>query len=341
MKKFFTVGAIFVATSSFAVNSTDSAQFYFNKGMEEKAAKHYLQASAYFEKAITFDKTYTNAYIQNGHVNNYLRKSDKVKTNFLKAYELQPSNMEVLKELSNVFFDFRQWDKAIEFAKKCPSCENSTRILGISNFKKENYVDAERFLMATLAKNPADAEANYTLARNYIEVEMERKAVPYFVRAVELNPEKPAWAYELGLLYFSQNHYKEAVSTYELAVKNGYTVNNDYTENYGYALIYSGQFAKGEEKILDIFKRKGNKEILRELAQILYTQKQYERCLDYCQKLLEIDPNDGKALYQAGLSFIKLGKKDKGQSMCDKAIQLDPSLASKKSVTGSRDDFGL
>ncbi len=340
MKKIFTISALFVATASFAANSSDSAEFYFKKGMDEKTAKHYLVASTYFEKAINFDKTYTEAYIQNGHVNNFLRKTDKVKANFLKAYELQPSNTEVIKELSTVYFDFRQWDKAIEFAKKCPTCENSTRILGIANFKKENYVDAERFLMAALSKNPADAEANYTLAKNYIEVEMERKAVPYFVKAVELNPEKPAWAYELGLLYFSQNHYKEAVITYELAVKNGYTVNNDYTENYGYALIYSGQFAKGEEKILEIFKRKGNKEILRELAQILYAQKQYERSLDYCQKLLEIDPRDGKALYQAGLSFIKLGKKDRGENMCNKAIELDPSLAGKKSAIAG-DQFGL
>jgi tetratricopeptide (TPR) repeat protein len=340
MKKIFTIFTFFAVTNSFAAISSDSAEFYFKKGMDEKTAKHYLVASTYFEKAITFDKSYTEAYIQNGHVNNFLRKTDKVKTNFLKAYELQPSNTEVIKELSTVYFDFRQWDKAIEFAKKCPSCENSSRILGIANFKKENYAEAERFLMAALTKNPADAEANYTLAKNYIEVEMERKAVPYFVRAVELNPEKPAWAYELGLLYFSQNHYKEAVSTYELAVKNGYTVNNDYNENYGYALIYSGQFAKGEEKILEIFKRKGNKEILRELAQILYAQKQYDRTLDYCQKLLEIDPRDGKALYQAGLSFIKLGKKDRGENMCNKAIELDPSLAGKKSAIAG-DQFGL
>jgi tetratricopeptide (TPR) repeat protein len=80
---------------------------------------------------------------------------------------------------------------------------------------------------------------------------------------------------------------------------------------------------------------------LRELAQILYDQKQYDRSLDYSQKLLEADPKDGKALYQAGLTFIKLGKKDRGQNMCDKAIELDPSLAGKKTTIGSKDDFGL
>jgi hypothetical protein len=37
---------------------------------------------------------------------------------------------------------------------------------------------------------------------------------------------------------------------------------------------------------------------------------------------------DSRALYQAGLNFIKKGNKDKGQQMCDRAININPSLAS-------------
>ena len=116
---------------------------------------------------------------------------------------------------------------------------------------------------------------------------------------------------ELATLYADLGNYRAAVPKYEAALKLGVAQNNDFNENYGYALIYSAQFEKGEEKILEIYKKKGNKEILRELANTLYKLKQYDRCLDYCQKLMEADPKDGKALYQAGLSFIKLGKKDK------------------------------
>ena len=62
------------------------------------------------------------------------------------------------------------------------------------------------------------------------------------------------------------------------------------------------------------------------MAQALYEQRQYDKSLTYCQKLMEIDDKDAKALYQAGLCFQKKGEKDRGQQMCDKAIQLDPSL---------------
>jgi tetratricopeptide (TPR) repeat protein len=61
----------------------------------------------------------------------------------------------------------------------------------------------------------------------------------------------------------------------------------------------------------------------------------YDKSLEFCQKLIEFDAKDAKALYQAGLCFQKKGQKDKGQGMCDKAIEMDPSLASmrQKSMT--------
>ncbi len=331
MKKSILVLSILCAQYSFANNFSDSSTFYFEKGIAEKNEKRFLTASANFEKAISFNKNNAEAYVENGLANKEMRKTDQVKANFLKAYELQPNNIQIINELTNLFYDYRQWDKAAEFANKCVGCDNAERIIGLCNYETENYVTAEKFLLKALTKKPDDALVNYTLGRTYMEMEVYRKAVPYFEKAAALNPEKNAWAYELGLLYYNNNNYRSAVTAFETAAKNGYVASNDYNENYGYSLLYSGQYAKGEEKLLGIYQKKGNKEMLRDLAQILYEQKQYDRSLDYCQKLLEADPKDAKALYQAGLTFQKMGQKEKGQSMCDKAIEMDPSLASKRS----------
>ncbi|MEQ1553832.1 MAG: tetratricopeptide repeat protein [Ferruginibacter sp.] len=342
MKKLFLIGSIFLSTNIFAKSFIDSSQYFFAKGIEEKKAKHYLVASNYFDKAIGFNKSFTEAYLESAIVNNEMRRTDQAKASLLKAHELQPTNIDVVKELTNVFYDYHQWDKAIEFANKCTNCANADRILGMSFYNKEDYMQAEKYLLKAITKDPSDAQATYTIARNYMDADQYLKAVPFFEKAVSLSPDKNVWAYELGLLYYNNNNFRSAVTAFENAAKNGYHITNDYTENYGYSLMYSGQFAKGEEKLMEIYAKNGNKELLRELSQILYSQKQYDRSLDYSQKLLEADAKDGKALYQAGLSFIKLGKKAKGQSMCDKAIELDPTLASKKStVGGGENDFGL
>ena len=329
MKNLFTLLALTGSIHSFAGTPIDSAQFFYSKGLEEKAAKHFSVASQLFTKAVSINTSFTEAYIENGYANLEMHKTDQAKENFTKAYTLQPSNSTSIKELANLYFDYRQWDKAIEFAKKCTDCANSARIIGMSNYEKEDYGQAEKYLLQAIAKTPADAQAQYTLARTYIEMELEQKAVPYFEKAVSLNPDKNAWAYELGLLYYNNEDFKNSVRAFETAAAHGYVESNDFNENYGYSLLYSGNFAKGEEKLMGVYQRKpGDKTIIRDLAQVLYAKQQYNRSLDYCQKLLEMDPKDGKALYQAGMDFQKLGQKDKGQGMCEQAIKMDPSLES-------------
>ena len=197
----------------------------------------------------------------------------------------------------------------------------------MSYFKLEDYGNAEKKLLGFLAKNPKDAEATYTLGRSYMEMELEGKAIPYYQKAIELDGTKYQWMVELGLLYFNNNSFKNAVVYFNKAVENGYTKNNDFSENLGFAYLYSGEYDKGEKIIQELMARKpGDKELIRDIALAFYDGKQYDKCLDYCQKLMELDMKDGQALYQAGLCFQKKGQKDKGQAMCDKAIEMDPSL---------------
>jgi tetratricopeptide (TPR) repeat protein len=164
------------------------------------------------------------------------------------------------------------------------------------------------------------------------------KAIPWFEKAIKMDGAKNTWMYELGLLYYNQDDYKNAMAAFTTAANNGYIQSNDFNENLGYASLYSGEYEKGEKLLLDIYTKKpGNKDILRDMAEIFYKQKQFDKSLSYCQKLLEIDANDGKALYQAGLVFQKKGEKNRGQAMCDKAIAMDPTLDNlrkKKEISG-------
>lgn len=331
MQKILTLIAITAAYSSFAANTTDSSQFYFNKGMQEKTVKHFAIASRYFEKAISFNSKYTEAYLANAYTNMEMKQPDKAKANFVKVYELQPGNSVAINELTHLYFSYRQWNKAIELANKCKDCDDADRIIGMSLYEKEEFLQAEQFLQKAIAKSPEDAEALYALARTEVDLEEYNKAVPYFEKAVRLNPSKSLWAYELGLLYYTNNNYKGAVKLFETALANNYNRSEDFNENYGYALLYTGNYDKGEENLMNVYRKKpANKIIVRDLAQILYTQKQYDRSLVYCQMLMDINPKDGVALYQAGLNFIKKGQKEKGQAMCDKGIELEPALGSKK-----------
>lgn len=326
MKNFIAFILLLSSLTSFS-QSYDSSLYYFEKGVEEKGARRYLVASGHFENAIQLNPKYTQAYIENGIMNKEMRRTDAAKLNFTKAYELDNNNETAITELMELYFNYRQYQKAIDFAEKCTGCAGKDRIVAMSYFQLEDYGRAEKILLQIINKNPADAEATYTLARTYLEIGMEGKAIPYYVKALQLDDTRSNWHFELGLLYYNNDNYKNAVTSFNKAAENGFIRTNDFNENLGFASLYSGDLDNGEKLLNEIIARKpGDKELLRDVAQAFYDRKMYDKCLDYCQKLMEMDMKDGKALYQAGLCFQKKGQTSRGQQMCDKAIELDPSL---------------
>jgi len=326
------------AGSALYAQASDSSVFYYSKGVAEKNAKRFQVADQAFEKSLKLNPSFVDAHIQQGYNSLEMRRTNQAMTSFSKVLELEPTNKTAIKELTLLYFSYRQWEKAISFARQCKDCENANKILGMSFYHQEDYPEAVKALTVSHNSNPNDPEVAYTLGRAFLDMEEYKKAVPYYEKAIKLDATKNGWMYELGLLYYNINEYKNALASFEKAAAAGYNQSNDFKENMGYAALYSGEYEKGENLLITIWQRKpGNKDILRDMADILYQQKQYDKSLGYCQKLMELDAKDGKALYQAGLNFIKKGQKDRGQQMCDKAIDMDPSLQSlrkKKEMPG-------
>ncbi len=329
MKRILTISLCTMAAIQAICQTPESPDSYFQKGIEEKTASHFLVASSYFDKAIAANPGFKEAYIENGYVNLSMRKTDKAMAQFSKVLELEPNNTVAVQELMQLYYDYHMYAKAKEMADKCTTCLSAEKIKAMCSYNDEDYGAAIKGLTKYLSKNPTDAEATYTLARSYLDMEDYKNAIPYYNKAVVLNSEKNTWIYELGLLYYSQENYKDAVVFFNKAAEKGYPRKNDFVENLGYAYMFSGQADQGEKLLLGLLEKKPNdKTLLRDMAEAFYNGRMYDKSLGYCQKLMELDGKDGKALYQAGLCFQKMGQKEKGQGMCDKAIELDPSLNS-------------
>lgn len=340
MKNLIPTIIIIFLCSHLTAQTTDSAQFYFKKGMDEKAVRRYLVASKYFDRSAEFNPKFTEAFIENGKVNLEMRKIDAALINFTKANQLEPTNADVIKQLATLYFNNRQFQKAIEMAQKCRDCPESDRIIAMCNYNAEDYGQAIKGLKKVLAKFPNDAEASYTLGRSYLELEEYKNAIPHYQKAVELDTTKNVWMYELGLICYNQDQFVDALKYFKMAGNAGYPSSNDYLENIGFAYLYNHDIENGMKNLSIILSRKPNNiELLTDIAQAMYQSKQYDNALVYYQKLIELNPKDSKALYMAGMTFQKQGQKEKGQAICDKAIAMDPSLAEKRQKKG--DQFGL
>lgn len=327
MKNLITSVLSFITATSFAQNN-DSAQYYYTKGVEQKDAKLYSQASKSLEKAVALNPQFTDAYIQSGYVNMAMYKNSQAINNFSKAKELDPANATAIKELMELYYNYRQFNKAVELAPQCKGCSNADKIVALSYYQQEDYSKAEKALLSVFAKDNTNADVAYALGRTYMELENRKGMFEYYEKAVALDSTKASWLNELGVICYSAGAYRKAAFYLNKAATAGFQQSNDFNENLGFAYLYSGEFDKGEKLVLSILERKpGNKDLLYDLADAFYGGKQFDKSLQYLQKLLEADANDAKALYKAGQCFIKKGEKDRGQGMCDKAIEMDPSLS--------------
>jgi tetratricopeptide (TPR) repeat protein len=330
MKNILTLVSIFV-TSSIAAQTVDSAQYFYDKGMENATAKLYSKAAKDFEKAISLNPKFTAAYLQSGYINQAMYKNSAAITSFTKVQELEPDNAAATKELMELYYNYRQYTKAVELAQKCKDCSNAEKIIALSYYQQEDYAKAEKALLKVFAANDKDATLAYSLGRTYMELENQKGLIDYYEKAITIDTTKGSWMNELAVIYFSAGNFRKAVVNFNKAAAAGFQQSNDFNENLGFAYLYSGEFDKGEKLIQGILERKpGNKELIRDVADAFYQGKQFDKSLGYLQKLLEADANDAKALYQAGQCFIKKGEKDRGQAMCDKAIEIDPTLSKMK-----------
>jgi len=316
------------------LSSTDSAGYFLQKGLEEKKIGRRSESLKNFEKANKYDNS--NKIILNELAGAYydLRKFNQAKDTYKKLNELGDGSAGVYKQLMNLSVNLRQQEDVILYANKVKQADPNERIsffIGKVQYERDNYGDAIKALSEAMKEDPLNAEAPYMIARSYADMQNYKQAIPFFQKAITLDPAKPNWIYELALIYYAIHDDKNALKYMLEAAEKGYKKDNDYLENLGVAYLNAGDLDKGVEILGEILKRKpSDMNILNMVAEAYYYKGRYPQAIDYWDKILVYDKENASALYMIGMCYQKKGEKEKGQYLCDKAIQMDPSLAALK-----------
>lgn len=320
-----TVLAVFLINCAFS--QADSAKYFLEEGNKKFESGLYNAAQKDFEQAIKLNPGFVDAYIANGKTDLKASRIYQAGQNFNKAYTLDSTNKETINLLLEWNFNNHQNQKAIEFAGKC-GCKEADRMTGMSYYRMEDYGKAESYLLKALKNNPEDAEAAYSLGRTYMELENTKLTIKYYQMAVAADPHRSNWQYELALLYYNVNDFQNSLKCFENARGGGYHVDNDFLENMGFCQLYAGEIDSAMQSLKTVMDRKpNNAPLMSDIAFALYSTKRYQGAVEFYEKALTINPQDAQSLFMAGMSFQKMGQKDKGQKLCDAAIKMDPSLA--------------
>ena len=310
--------------------SRDSADYYFNRGLQEKEEKKFMLAYGDMKKAQSVKGNDIQWLTQVGLVEVELRKYDLALINFLKVDSLKKDDPVVLENLANLNFFSHKWENAIKYGKRCQEMKVGTRmnyLIGKSFYELENYGEAYKYFQLVMVEEPKNAEIPYLLARAFVDMSNYRSAATFYEKAIALDSTKPRWIYEMAMTISAIPNDKVAISYYELAAAKGYKIDNDYVENLSIACLGAGQPDRAINLMKQLLEKKpADLSLLYNLAEAYYHTNKLQEAIDTWDKILYFDKDNARSLYMIGMAYQKKGDKDKGVALCDKAIAMDPSL---------------
>lgn len=330
MKRFSLVASLLLS-SSILFAQTDSAGYFLQKGLEEKQKGRRMESLRNFEKAFKYDTSNKAVLSEMAAAYMDLRKYYQAKETYKKLLSLGETSGANYKQLLQLSFNLKAYDDAILYAnslKKVAPSEKVNFYLGKINYDRENYGDALKYLTAASKEDPKNAEIPYMIGRSYADMLNYTLAIPFYQKAIELDGSKYGWIYELGLICYAQNDNKNALKYIQEAGDKGYPKDNGYMQNLGIAYIDAGNFDAGIVVLTELLKKRpSDMNLLDMVAQAYYENKKYDDAMNYWDTVLGYDKTNASALYMIGMCYLKKGDKSKGTQLCDKAIEMDPSLA--------------
>lgn len=165
-----------------------------------------------------------------------------------------------------------------------------------------------------------------SVGMDFFEKNKVNRAITYFRKAIEINPNDLLAHYNLGIVYTNQGQYDLAIEYFNKAIEiNAYDEETYYNRAFIYSLkgLYDcaiddyTRAIKINDQFADAFINRGS----------IYNNKAlYNLAIEDFNKAIEINPYDAIAFYNRGIVYSKKGEFNLAINDYSKAIELDPNL---------------
>jgi tetratricopeptide (TPR) repeat protein len=329
--KYILLTILTIGVVSATYSQADSSAYYLQKGLKEKEAGRKMEVWKNLDKAYKFSPDNKIIISELASVLLELRRYALATDLFQKLEQLGDHSAALYKQLFTLTYNSRRFDEAIVYAGKLKAADPNEKVnyqLGKIYYDKDDYGQAIQYLKLAEKEEPQNAEVHYLLARCYADMNNFKTSAPYFEKAITLDPSKNNWMYEFGLICYAMSADKDALKYILMAGEKGYKKDDDYMENLAIAYLNVGNMVEALKIFNDILQKKpSDLNILNMIAEAYYYNGKYQEAINFWDKIHAYDKNNAQSLYMIGMSYQKKGEKDKGIALCDKAIEMDPSLS--------------
>ncbi len=166
-------------------NKRAIAERLYSKGLQQLANDEFAKALPYFNEAVKSDPNYAEAWYQVGY-----------------CYGVLGMHEEALKASANA-------------ARLRPEWIETYINIGASSFALKRFEDAEKAYKTAIKLEPTSGEMHYALGLTYNRMGETAQEILAYRRAISLKPDFAIAIENLGLAYFNEKRYKEAIKSFE------------------------------------------------------------------------------------------------------------------------------
>jgi tetratricopeptide (TPR) repeat protein len=309
------------------LNPSDADTLYA-LGKLQYRAKLYPDAQKSFESCVALRPDFTNAHFNRGMTLVQLGDKAKAIDAFKAAVATKKDYADAHYMIGSLLRDRGDTAGALDAFKLAsqyaPDKAGYARELASAYIARNDYANAEATLARSLALEPDNVVANYSMASAKIKLGKSREALPFALKAVEKEP-SAANNYVLGLANERLGNVDDAVKYYTFAVQKD--------PKFSPALINLGGMYDSRgmpDKALPLLLAAQDLspeswELHNNLGNVYLHQQQYPDSITHLSKALSIQPDSKVTQYNLGLAYSESGKSAEAKSAFLEVIRMDSS----------------
>lgn len=148
------------------------------------------------------------------------RKRSVIIKDATKKLSQNPHNVPALRELSNLYYQEHNWEKALPLLEELLNLASTNKDIdyfqvalrqGITALNMKKPEDAMKGLSSAIKINNNNFEANYYLGQAFYQANTYDKAIPYLRKASTFEQEAPGLNEAIGLSFYNMKRYRDSL----------------------------------------------------------------------------------------------------------------------------------
>jgi tetratricopeptide (TPR) repeat protein len=254
---------------------------------------------------------------------------------FLRALALDPSQDDVLLDLTRLHIRSRQWqesDKDVHrYLRAHPQSTLALGLAGEVKFREHDFREARRYLTQVIKLKPDDGMAHKLLALCYGAEDRWEKALPHLSHAVRLLPHDEEAHYWRGRALVEMGKYQEAIGEFEATLE----IRPNYVKAFDNLGLCYDRLSKYDlaienyRRAVELDRQLGTRYVWPyiNLASLLNHLRRYRESVELLGPVAQWDTPSAAVAYHLGRARLALGQLDRAEADLLRASRLDPSLA--------------